>query len=357
MNTMNNTANEKENKNNMNIHSDIKKKLDYFIKQKKIPNIIFHGVSGCGKNALVSEFVNNVYGGDKHAIQTYVMHVNCAHGKGIRFIREDLKFFSKTNVDLRDGDIFKTVILLNADKLTIDAQSAIRRCIELFSRSTRFFIIVEDKYKLLRPILSRFCEIYIPEPVINGAVVNLHEYNLNKIYDFKLGDSKRRTYIKTALGNFIKKKQSIDSNVVATAEQAIAEQATAEQAIAEQATAEQATAEQATAEQATAEQATAEQDDNINQNNVTNVNNETNKNIILDCMLLITKLYNKGYCSIDLIYYIEHSTVIEELKKYEYLITYQKIKREFRNEKLLMLFILYFLIFRSDLTLENISFM
>jgi DNA polymerase III delta prime subunit len=354
----------------MNIHSDIKKKLDYFIKQKKIPNIIFHGVSGCGKNALVSEFVNNVYGGDKHAIQTYVMNVNCAHGKGIRFIREDLKFFSKTNVDLRDGDIFKTVILLNADKLTIDAQSAIRRCIELFSRSTRFFIIVEDKYKLLRPILSRFCEIYIPEPVINGAVVNLHEYNLNKIYDFKLGDSKRRTYIKTALGNFIKKKQSIDSNVVvmaeqaiaeqAIAEQAIAEQAIAEQAIAEQATAEQATAEQATAEQATAEQATAEQDDNINQNNqnnVNNVNNEMNKNIILDCMLLITKLYNKGYCSIDLIHYIEHSAVIEELKKYEYLITYQKIKREFRNEKLLMLFILYFLIFRSDLTLENISFM
>ena len=128
--------------------------------------------------------------------------------------------------------------------------------------------------------------------------------------------------------------------------------------MAEQATAEQATAEQATAEQATAEQATAEQDDNINQNNQNNtINNERNKNIILDCMLLITKLYNKGYCSIDLIYYIEHSTVIEELKKYEYLITYQKIKREFRNEKLLMLFILYFLIFRSDFTLENISFM
>ena len=304
-------SNEKEKK--INIHSDIKKKLDYFIKQKKIPNIIFHGVSGCGKNALVSEFVNNVYGGDKHTIQTYVMHVNCAHGKGIRFIREDLKFFSKTNVDLRDGDIFKTVILLNADKLTIDAQSAIRRCIELFSRSTRFFIIVEDKYKLLRPILSRFCEIYIPEPVINDAVINLHEYNLNRIYDFKLGDNKRRTYIKTALGNFIKKKQSIDGNVVTI----------------------------------------AEQDENDNKNE----NDDTNKNVILDCMLLITKLYNKGYCSIDLIYYIEHCTNIEELKKYEYLITYQKIKREFRNEKLLMLFILYFLIFRSDLTLENISFM
>ena len=40
----------------------------------------------------------------------------------------------------------------NADKLTIDAQSALRRCIELFSHNTRFFIVVEDKNKLLRPI-------------------------------------------------------------------------------------------------------------------------------------------------------------------------------------------------------------
>ena len=43
---------------------------------------------------------------------------------------------------------------MNADKLTIDAQSALRRLIELFSHTTRFFIIIEDKYKLLKPILE-----------------------------------------------------------------------------------------------------------------------------------------------------------------------------------------------------------
>ena len=178
---MNTNANTNANANfeqkKLKIHCDIKSKLDYFIKQKKIPNIIFHGSSGCGKNVLVTDFINNIYSGNKSAMQNYVMNVNCAHGKGIRFIREELKFFSKTNVDLKDGEIFKTVVLLNADKLTIDAQSALRRCIELFSRSTRFFIIVEDKYKLLKPILSRFCEIYVPEPIINNCVTNLHTYN------------------------------------------------------------------------------------------------------------------------------------------------------------------------------------
>ena len=73
------------------------------------------------------------------------MIVNCAHGKGIKFIREDLKLFAKTNIHLNNGILFKSIVLLNADFLTIDAQSALRRCIELFSHTTRFFIIIENK--------------------------------------------------------------------------------------------------------------------------------------------------------------------------------------------------------------------
>lgn len=193
---------------NLSIHSRIKEKLDYFIKKKSSKYYISRNV-WLWKNHIVNEFIHKIYNGDKQYIQTYVMHVNCAHGKGIRFVREDLKFFSKSNVDLKDGEIFKTIILLNADKLTTDAQSAIRRCIELFSRSTRFFIVVEDKYKLLKPILSRFCEIYVPEPVIDGRITNLHTYHLNNVYEesFKEYDGKRDTYLKVALNNFIKNKK------------------------------------------------------------------------------------------------------------------------------------------------------
>ena len=75
------------------------------------------------------------------------MYVNCSHGKGIKFIREELKYFAKSQINSNGGDNFKSILLINADKLTFDAQSAIRRCIELFSYNTRFFIVVEDKYK------------------------------------------------------------------------------------------------------------------------------------------------------------------------------------------------------------------
>lgn len=115
-----------------------------------------------GKSTLVNDFVSLIYDGNKEIISDFVMYVNCAHGKGIKFIRDELKFFAKTHINSNGGDTFKSIILLNGDKLTMDAQSALRRCIELFSHNTRFFIIVEDKYKLLKPILSRFCEILCP---------------------------------------------------------------------------------------------------------------------------------------------------------------------------------------------------
>ena len=109
------------------IHQNIKNKLDYFHKNKKIPNIIFNGPSGSGKSKLVNEFITLIYDNNKEKIKDFVMYVNCAHRKGIKFIREELKFFAKTHINSNGGDTFKSIILLNGDKLTMDAQSALRR--------------------------------------------------------------------------------------------------------------------------------------------------------------------------------------------------------------------------------------
>jgi DNA polymerase III delta prime subunit len=273
----------------LNIHTSIKEKLDYFNSIHKIPNIIFHGPSGSGKRTIVNEFIHKIYDNDRDKIKSLVMYVNCAHGKGIKFIRDELKFFAKTHINSNGGDIFKSIILLNADKLTMDAQSALRRCIELFSHNTRFFIIVEDKYKLLKPILSRFCEIYIPEPIHNGNIINLYKYNLNETFKMKDVKNYRLEWLR---------KELLKS---------------------------------------------------------------ANKTInIKDLMELSTKLYEKAYSGIDIFNLIENPKFMESIitpeKKYELLIAFNKVRKEFRNEKLLMLFILNFLFLNTELSLENISF-
>lgn len=277
----------------LNIHESIIDKLKYFHSMHKTPNIIFHGQSGCGKRTLVNQFINIIYNNDKERIKSFVMYVNCAHGKGIKFIREELKFFAKTHINSNGGDTFKSIVLLNADKLTIDAQSALRRCIELFSHTTRFFIIVEDKYKLLKPILSRFCEIYVPEPNYNGNIINLYKFNLGET--FKMKD------VKTLRTEWLKKE-------------------------------------------------------------LQKLANEPTKITYEELIALSTKLYEKGYSGLDLMQLLEKPTNLKisnltENKRYELLFAFNKIRKEFRNEKIFILFILNFLFLSLEDSLENISFM
>jgi len=273
----------------LNIHENIKEKLNYFHKIHKIPNILFHGPTGSGKRTIVNEFIHKIYDNDREKIKNFVMYVNCSQGKGIKFIRDELKFFAKTHINSNGGNNFKSIILLNADKLTMDAQSALRRCIELFSHNTRFFIVAEDKYSLMKPILSRFCEIYVSEPIVNGKLVNLYKYNLNQVFNMK--------DIKAQKIDLLKKE----------------------------------------------------------------IIKSTTKNIsIEDLMLLSRKLYEKSYSSLDILFLLENPKFLEKRinaeKRYELLICFNRIRSEFRNEKLLMLFILNFIFLSSELSLENISF-
>jgi DNA polymerase III delta prime subunit len=196
-------------KKKLDIHKDLKKKLDYFIDTHKIPHIIFYGKAGTGKRFILNYFINKIYNNDKEKIKEFVMYVNCAHSKGIRFIRDELKFFAKTNIQNNNGKIFKSIILFNAEKLTTDAQSALRRCIETFSHNTRFFIIIEDIDNLLNPILSRFCNIYIPYPEINKESTNLH--NIKKKHSIYI--EKNNQWLKNKLNkknNFATLKNIID---------------------------------------------------------------------------------------------------------------------------------------------------
>ena len=85
------------------------------------------------------------------------------------------------------------------------------------------------------------------------------------------------------------------------------------------------------------------------------VDNSKTTNII-KLLELSESLYNKGYSCLDLINMIENDEKIEINKKYKILCYFDKVKSEFRNEKLLLFINLYFLKFRFTIDLENIIF-
>ena len=176
------------------LDENIINQLDNLYENKIISNLLFYGNNLTGKKIYLTYLLNKVYK-DNETFKKYVLSINCCHGKGnIKFIRENIKFFANTIINNKNNYIFKSIILLNADKLTIDAQSALRRSIEIYSNSTRFFIIVDNKEKLLKPILSRFSDIYCIQNNnlhnnINLSNNNIKKNTLNKIItkdlDFK----------------------------------------------------------------------------------------------------------------------------------------------------------------------------
>jgi GTPase SAR1 family protein len=302
-------------------HTNIHNKLHVFIKNRKIPNIIFYGPHGSGKTYILNRFIHSIYSGDKVAIKNYVMRANCAHGKGIRFIREELKFFAKTNIDFKEGAVFKSVILTNADKLTIDAQSALRRCIELFSSSTRFFIVVENKDSLLKPILSRFCDIYIPPPVVTNTEIDP---------DDMTGGGGGGVCSPVNLHTFFADQACDTYKIIKSRDYSLQERIQVHPSYLEN----------------------AMKDTTNDSNEKVPSSEEYSK--ILDLSVL---LYEQGYSALDIINFIHTYPNMIELKRYELLIMFDKVRKEFRNEKLLILYLLHFIVFRCKMSLENISFM
>jgi replication-associated recombination protein RarA len=238
--------------------------LEAYADSKQIPNLLFFGPIGSGKKTIVTNFVHYLYQGNKELITTYSLWVNCAFGKGIKFIRETVKYFAKTNVN--DGKL-KIIVLHNADELTPDAQSALRRCIEDYSLTTRFILITVNKQGILKPILSRFAEIFV------SPGENLHVNKAMKAFPTSVEERDRRKRLHQTL-------KSLKPDTCLTS--------------------------------------------------------------------LAEDLAAQAYSAKDLADYVESSNTESQLK-YEWLMEYLKIKKNFRSEAFLLFVLLRTKVFRPDL--------
>ncbi len=160
----------------------------------EMPHMLFSGSAGVGKTTTALCIIREVLG-DRY--KEYTLELNASDERGINMVREKVKRFSRfAGIEQIP---FKFIILDEADEMTSDAQTALRRIIEDAARFCRFIIIANNISKIIDPIQSRcavfkFTSIAEEEAVKHLASiakkegVESSEGGLRAVHDYAEGD-------------------------------------------------------------------------------------------------------------------------------------------------------------------------
>ncbi|CAG2164258.1 unnamed protein product [Oppiella nova] len=148
-------------------NKEVINRFQIFSEKGNIPNFILSGPPGVGKTTTILCLARNLLG--PHYKEA-VLELNASNERGIDVVRNKIKMFAQTKVTLGLGK-HKIIILDEADSMTDAAQQALRRTMELYSKSTRFALACNTSEKIIEPIQSR-C-----------AVIRFTKLNDNQIDD------------------------------------------------------------------------------------------------------------------------------------------------------------------------------
>jgi len=139
---------------------NIIERLKAYVKTKNVPHLIFAGPAGIGKTTSALALAREVFG--EELWKQNFHELNASDERGIGIIRGKIKDFART-APIGETQI-KIIFLDEADSLTPDAQAALRRTIEKYTRICRFILSVNYSSKIIEPIQSR-CAVFRFKPI------------------------------------------------------------------------------------------------------------------------------------------------------------------------------------------------
>ncbi|QLI73884.1 Replication factor C subunit 2 [Metarhizium brunneum] len=135
--------------------------LQRTLQASNLPHMLFYGPPGTGKTSTILALAKELFGPEM--MKSRVLELNASDERGISIVREKVKNFARMQLTNPAPGLskkypcppFKIIILDEADSMTQDAQSALRRTMETYSKITRFCLICNYVTRIIDPLASR----------------------------------------------------------------------------------------------------------------------------------------------------------------------------------------------------------
>jgi replication factor C small subunit len=138
---------------------EVTSRLQSYVKSSNMPHLLFAGPAGTGKTTSSIALAREMFGEDWR--QNF-QELNASDERGIDVVRGKIKEFARTAP--LGGASFKIIFLDEADALTNDAQSALRRTMERYAGTARFILSCNYSSRIIEPIQSR-CAVFRFRPL------------------------------------------------------------------------------------------------------------------------------------------------------------------------------------------------